>query len=87
MVGSPNVLGMAWMLIQHAHELGDKVIYHITVRDRSAEAPEFNDDSPVDKPEDKPIDGSDFLSCIYIELREEGEASEPGSPMDSGSER
>lgn len=86
MVGSPNVLGVAWMLIQHSHGLGDKIIHSITVWDRSAEAPEFQDDKPMDKPEGKPSGGQDdFLACLYIELREEGETSEPGSPMGMGS--
>ena len=87
MVGSPNVLGVAWMLIQHAHDLGDKVIHSITVWDRMQEAPEFDDTKPWDKPEGKPTSQKDFLACLYIELREEGEASEPGSPMDTGSEQ
>ena len=36
MVGSPNVLGVAWILIQHPHEMGDKVIHSITVWDASS---------------------------------------------------
>jgi len=69
MVGSPNVLGIAWMLIQHAHEMGDKIIHSVTVWDRLAEAAEFEDDGPVDKPEGQPSAGqTDFLPCLYIEL-------------------